>query len=163
MCKRSCFTTTFASQWLTSPKHCHGSILIQLFHHFKINWVGKRLSKSNLKSHDCLVTHCLQMTSFLVLIRRISRNQFKCNHLRQQKFSVKFSLRFWNLHIVLDILKRIWFSKMFKLICRFQKQNDCIWIVWGKSRLLAQEYLPAVVNVLTKSPKNSYLTRRDVS
>ena len=32
-------------------------------------------------------------------------NQFKINYLRNQKRSVEFSLRFWNLHQILNILK----------------------------------------------------------
>ena len=54
----------------------------------------------------CL-THWLPMTSILVIIGRISWQQFKCNYLRNQKlFLFKFSLHFLNLHRILNILKK---------------------------------------------------------
>ena len=40
----------------------------------------------------------LPLTSILVIIGRISGNQFKCNYLRNQKFFLTFTLHFGNLH-----------------------------------------------------------------
>ena len=46
------------------------------------------------------------MTSILVIIGGISGNQFKCNYLRNQKVFVKFPSPFWNLHKILNIVKK---------------------------------------------------------
>ena len=45
------------------------------------------------------------MSSILVVIGRITRNQFKCNYLRNQKL-LKFSLHFWNQHQIVSIFKK---------------------------------------------------------
>ena len=45
------------------------------------------------------------MTYILDMQGRISRNQFKCNYLKIWKLFVEFSLRFWNLHQILNFLK----------------------------------------------------------
>ena len=46
------------------------------------------------------------MTSILAIIGGISGNQFKCNYLRNQKVFVEFPLSFWNLHKILNIVKK---------------------------------------------------------
>ena len=83
---------------LTGSKHSwnlHDSTFILLLHHSEINWVGKRLSLSD-------------MASILVIIGRISGNQFRCNYLLNQTFFLKFWLHFRKLHETLNIFKKRW-------------------------------------------------------
>ena len=40
--------------------------------------------------------------------------------------------------------------------------DNCIWIGWGKLFSLQRKYLLLAVNVLTNSPKSSYITNRDI-
>ena len=51
------------------------------------------------------LTRWLPMTNIFVMWRIFS-NQFKCSHLRNEKLFLNFSLRFWNLHQILNILKK---------------------------------------------------------
>ena len=46
------------------------------------------------------------MTSFWLIIRRISRNQLECNYLKNQKPLLEILLRFRNLHKISNILKK---------------------------------------------------------
>ena len=41
-------------------------------------------------------------------------------------------------------------------------QDNCIWTGWRNFSLLWQEYLSSAINVLTNTPKISYLTLREV-
>ena len=45
---------------VTDSKHyanLHGSTFIMLLQHFEIDWVGKRLNLSGLKSYYCFLTY----------------------------------------------------------------------------------------------------------
>ena len=47
------------------------------------------------------------MTTILFVIGRTYRNQFKCNYQRNKKtFLESFDVFFWNLHQILNILKK---------------------------------------------------------
>ena len=46
------------------------------------------------------------MQGIMALIRRISRNQVKCNHIRNQKLFVNYILQFWKLHKILNIREK---------------------------------------------------------
>ena len=46
------------------------------------------------------------MTSILSVIGKTYFNQFKCNYLENYKFFVNFLQDFWNLHLILHILKK---------------------------------------------------------
>ena len=72
---------------LTGSKHCpskHVITIFLFFHEFLINWVGKSLPLSHLKSSDCLLTRWLPMTSIPVAICRFSGNNFKRFHLKKK-------------------------------------------------------------------------------
>ena len=65
---------------LTGSKHCwsqKGTTIFLFFREFQINWVGKSLPESHLKSSYCLLTRWLPVTSILVAISRLSDNKFK--------------------------------------------------------------------------------------
>ena len=88
------------------------------------------------------------VTRILVIIRRISRNHFKCNYLKNQTIFLEIWLRFWNLHELSKILKKRWAWQL--------KYLRYYWL--RKTRFL--KYLkgsvwepPAAVNMLT-SPKH---------
>ena len=86
---------------LTGSKHCwsqHGTTIFLLFHEFEINWVGKSLPESQLKSSYCLLTRWLPMTSIPVAVSRLSDNKFKRLYLKKQKVFLDFLLHFWNVH-----------------------------------------------------------------
>ena len=46
------------------------------------------------------------MTTILVILGRISPNQFKSNFLKKEKKLLNFLLGFWNLNKILNILKK---------------------------------------------------------
>ena len=46
------------------------------------------------------------MTSILVAISRISRNNFKRHYLKKKKLFVDFLLHFWNVYEIYNILKK---------------------------------------------------------
>ena len=46
------------------------------------------------------------MRSSLFNIARISNSQFKCNYLKNEKLFLNFLVHFWNLHQILNILKK---------------------------------------------------------
>ena len=90
MSKKPSFRTPFGN------KHAKGSwrLLKYAQKHFYLifswllgNRVRKCLSQFYLKSHDCLLTHWLQMTSILFVIVRIHGNQFKSSYLRKKTLS----------------------------------------------------------------------------
>ena len=71
---------------LTVSKHCwsqYGTTIFLFFHEFGINWAGKSLPQSYLKSSDCLLTRWLLMTSIPVAIYRFSDNNFKRLYLKK--------------------------------------------------------------------------------
>ena len=89
---------------LTVSKHCwskHGITTFLIFHEFEINWVGKSLPWSHLKSSDCLLTCWLPMTSIPVAISRFSDKNFKRLHLKRERLFFNFFFAFlkcaWNL------------------------------------------------------------------
>ena len=49
----------------------HHSTFIKFIDHCQVNWIGKSLSYWKAESCDCLLTHWLQMTSILFLIKTI--------------------------------------------------------------------------------------------
>ena len=86
---------------LAGSKHCwnqHGTTIFLFFHEFEMNWVGKILPSSDMKSSDCLLTHWLPMTSIPVAICRINLNNFKRHYLKKKNFFQNFLLHFWNVH-----------------------------------------------------------------
>ena len=94
---------------LMGSKHCwsqHGTIIFLFFHDFEINWVGKNLPESHLKSSYCLLTRWLPMTSIPVAICRISGNNFKLFYLKKKRHFVNFLLLFRNVHEIYNILKK---------------------------------------------------------
>ena len=46
------------------------------------------------------------MASLLLNIVRICNSQFKCNYLKNEKLFLNFLFRFWNLHQILNVLKK---------------------------------------------------------
>ena len=94
---------------LMGSKHCwshHGTTISPFFHNFEINWIGKSLPQSHLKSSDCLLTRCLPMTSIPVAICRFSDNIFKRSYLKKKRSFEDFLLYFWNVHEIENILKK---------------------------------------------------------
>ena len=78
---------------LTGSKHCwslRGTTIFLFFHEFEINWVGKCLPSSHLKSSDCLLTRWLPMSSIPVAICRFSDNNFKRFYLKKQRLFLIF-------------------------------------------------------------------------
>ena len=86
---------------LTGSRHCwsqHGITIFLFFHEFEINWIGKCLPESHLKSSDILLTRSLPTTSIPVAISRFSDNNFKRFYLKKKTHFVDFWLHFWNVH-----------------------------------------------------------------
>ena len=80
---------------LTGSKHCwsqHGTTIFLFSHEFEINWVGKSLPLSHLKSSDYLLTRWLPMTSISVDICRFSDNNFKGLYLEKEWLFFDFLL-----------------------------------------------------------------------
>ena len=80
---------------LTCSKHCwsqHSTTILIFFNEFEINWVGKCLRLSQLKSSDCLLTRWLPMTSIPVDICRFSDNNFKDLYLEKEWLFFDFLL-----------------------------------------------------------------------
>ena len=93
---------------LMGPKQCwnlHDSTFTLLFHHSEINSV-ENTTYSDQKSYDCLLTHWMPMTSILVMTGRTSCKPCKFNYLKIEKLLMKFSLSFWNINKILNILKK---------------------------------------------------------
>ena len=84
----------------------HESALIMFFHQFGGSWFEKYLPWCYLKSKGCLLTHWLAMASILFNIARICNSQFKCKYLKNEKLFFNFLFHFWNLHQILNILKK---------------------------------------------------------
>ena len=67
---------------------------------FSQYWIGYMPSKG------CLLTHWVPMARILFNIARICNSQLKCNYLKNEKLFLNFLFHFWNLHQILDILKK---------------------------------------------------------
>ena len=94
---------------LTSSKHCgnwDGITINPFLHEFEVNWVGKSLLESDLKSWDCLLTEWLPMTRIPVGTCRTSRNNSKRHYLKNKRLFLHFLLHFWNVHQFENILKK---------------------------------------------------------
>ena len=83
------------------------------------------------------------MTSILFGIVRISRPQFKCNYLYIQKFFLFVFSHFWNLHQILNILKK----KMIFIATLFRKLQT----VKDLFRTLSKKHPLMTVNMLNGS------------
>ena len=95
------------SNMVKVPKHCwilHHITFIRYFDHFLENRVGKRLSYWHEKSWDCLLArwlHCLVVNRDKLTI------PIQMQLSRKQKIFLNFSLIFWNLNSILNILKKM--------------------------------------------------------
>ena len=109
MSKKSSFRRPFEKQ--------HGKCGVGLLksasqHLYHIHWsLARKLSLkksllSTCKVSGCLLTHCLSMRSFLFLIERIERYQFRWNYLRNKKLFLIALLHFWNLAKILNVWKK---------------------------------------------------------
>ena len=61
------------------------------------------------------------MASNLLKIVRIYNSQFKCSYLKNQKYFQNFFFHFWNLRLILNILKK----RMIVIANVFPKFGDC--------------------------------------
>ena len=108
MSKKSRFQKPFESQHVkalqTLKYACHH--FYHTFHHSEKNWVQKCLCSWFLKSQDCLLAHWLPMKSIFFVIKRICRNHFQCNYLKNWKLFLSLSLNVLNLHSTLNILEK---------------------------------------------------------
>ena len=59
-----------------------------------------------MKSKGCLLTHWLPVGSMLFNIVRICHSHFKCKYLKNETLFLNFLFHFWNLHQILNILKK---------------------------------------------------------
>ena len=59
-----------------------------------------------MKSYGFFLTHWFHMTNTLFKIARICNSQFKCNYLKNEKLFLNFFFYFWNLHQILNVLKK---------------------------------------------------------
>ena len=94
---------------LKGSKHLwnlHESSFINFFCHSEESWLGKPLCYWYLNSYDSFLKHWLSMTSILFVIFGVCRNYIKCNYLKDLKHFVRFSVHFWNLHQIFNILKK---------------------------------------------------------
>ena len=94
---------------LMGSKHCwsqRDTTIFLFFHNFEINWIGKSLPASHLRSSDCLLTRWLPMRSIPVAICRFSGNKFKRFYLKKERPFEDFLYYFWNVHEIENILKK---------------------------------------------------------
>lgn len=115
MCKRSCFRTPFGSQRINMSQ----KLLKSARNHFdpfdwsirdEMSWNMSLLLRSEMLHFFCY--HWVLMTSIVVIIRRISHNQFKFKYLRTQNCFFQILSRFWNLNKFLNIPKKRWVSQL---------------------------------------------------
>ena len=59
-----------------------------------------------MKPNECLLAHWVLMASIMSNIAGIWNSQFKCYYLKNKKFFLNFLFHFWNLHRILNILKK---------------------------------------------------------
>ena len=91
------------------PKNClniHGRMFMKCFYPFGRSWFRKCLPYYYLKSYWCFLTDWLPRPSILLKIGRICHSQCKWNYLINKKPFPKFLFYFWNLHQILNILKK---------------------------------------------------------
>ena len=82
------------------------STFIIFFHHSEKTWFAKYFPQLYVKSKGRFVAHWLPFTCILFGIKRICRPRFKWNCLKNEKLFFVFSFNFWNLHQILNILKK---------------------------------------------------------
>ena len=131
---------------LTGPKHCwspYGNTFILCFHQSKKNWFGKILCELVLKCYVYLLTHWLPMTSILLVISGIYRDQIKCNYLKNQKLFLEILLRFWSLRKIWNILEKNITVRSYVFHKLFIKEKVFTWMLKSP----ASEH-PLAVNVL---------------
>ena len=93
---------------LNVPKHfwnLHDSTFIIFFHHSEEKWFGKYLLCLILKASGCFLRHGLPITSILFRIVRIWSSLLKW-YLVKKKLFWEFFFHLWNLHQILNILKK---------------------------------------------------------
>ena len=93
----------------SGSKHCwnnDGTSISLFLHEYEVNWVGKSLSYSDMKSQDIFLTYWLPMISIPVAACRISCNNFKGYYVKNKSCSLNFFLSFWNLHQIYKIVKK---------------------------------------------------------
>ena len=83
-----------------------GITIILFSHEFQVNWVGKSLIYSDLKSSDCLLISWLPMTSIPAAICTIFCNNFKRYYLKNGRLFLDILLPFLNVHEIYNILKK---------------------------------------------------------
>ena len=80
------------------------------FHHIFFSLLGEMIWKIspglNMKSEGYLLRHGLPITSILLRIVRIFRSPFKSSYLKNKKNFPSFLFHLWNLHQILNILKK---------------------------------------------------------
>ena len=109
----SCFRIKFSSQrvnWFQPQLKSARQHFYPKVSSFGVSLSGKRSVLVGCEILRLFIFY-LQMTSILVRMSRISRNQFKCNDLKKYDFFVKISLRFGNIHKIMNILKQRWASQ----------------------------------------------------
>ena len=78
-----------------------------------------------------MLTHWLPITCILLITKRKSHNNFKCNYLKNQKQFLEFSLHFWNLHKLLHICNK-YISLMSQIFGKFLNPKDMLtWMTKG--------------------------------
>ena len=77
-----------------------------LFHYFEEIWFGKCHPYCHVKSSGCFLTQWVPMATNLFNIAKIFKSQFKRNYLKNEKLFLNFLFHFWNLHQILNILKK---------------------------------------------------------
>ena len=96
------------------------STFFRFFHHFQRSWFVKSLPFCYVKSLGFLLTYWLAMPTIVFKIARICHSQFKCNYLINEKSFPNFLFHFWNLHQILNILKK----KMIAIPTFFRKLQN---------------------------------------
>ena len=94
---------------VNGPKHCWNldqSTFVIFIDQCQGSWVGKNLCYWHATSWDWLLKHWMPMTGILFLVDTIWRYQLRCNYIRKKKLFLKFSLLFWPLIEILNILKQ---------------------------------------------------------
>ena len=87
-------------------QNLHEITFFMCFHHFEWSWFLKCLPEYSLKSSGCFLTHWLSMASMLLKTVIICNSQCKCNYLKNTKPFPHFLFHFWNLHQILNILRK---------------------------------------------------------
>ena len=134
---------------LTASKQCwsqHGTTIFLFFHEFLINWVGKSLPSSHLKSSECLLTRWLPMTNIPVAIWRFSGNTFERLYLKKERLFLIF-------YCISEMCMKL---RTFRKTKRVSQVNYC-WYYCIRKRCLLKRLKGlasthySVINVLTGS------------